>query len=220
MLRVDFHCHSCYSKDSLTSLESLIEACRKKRVDRVVVTDHNTIEGTLRAYELAPDLVIPGEEIMTREGELLAAFVSVQVPSGLPALEAIAALRSQGAFISVSHPFDWLRSGHWAELALIKIAPLVDAIETFNARCIWPGFNARAKAFADKYNLPGTAGSDAHTPAEIGKALLLLPNFHDSDSLRATISQGTTLAGLSSAWVHTASRFARWRKSVLSHRSK
>jgi predicted metal-dependent phosphoesterase TrpH len=220
VLNVEFHCHTCYSTDSLTSLEALLAACQRKHVDRVVITDHNTIQGALQAHKMAPDRVIVGEEIMTQAGELLAAFVSEEVPRGLPPEEAIARLRKQGAFISVSHPFDALRSGHWEQIDLLAILPMVDAMETFNARCMWPGFNSRAQAFARQHNLPGTAGSDAHMAFEIGRATLRLPDFHDPETLRAVIRQGKRQGGLSGVWVHFYSTYAKWyNKHVLHPRS-
>ncbi|MGZ9221093.1 MAG: PHP domain-containing protein, partial [Anaerolineales bacterium] len=68
MLRVEFHCHTIFSKDSLTRPRVLVDTCRRKRIDRVVVTDHNTIAGARVAYALDPELVIVGEEIMTARG--------------------------------------------------------------------------------------------------------------------------------------------------------
>jgi predicted metal-dependent phosphoesterase TrpH len=214
MLRVEFHSHTNASKDSLTSPEALLAAGRKKGLDRIVITDHNNISGALRARALDPQLVIVGEEIMTQQGELLVAFLQEELPPGLDCLEAIEKLRTQGAFISVSHPFDVYRSGHWEISDLEMIAPLVDAIETFNARCVHSIFNRKAQEFARQHNLPGTAGSDAHAAFEVGKAFLILPLFHDAKSLKAVIRQGQALASLSPPWVHFTSRYASWRKKL------
>jgi predicted metal-dependent phosphoesterase TrpH len=215
MIRVEFHSHTCYSKDSLTSLEDLLIACKNKKIDRIAITDHNTIVGAVLARELDPERVIIGEEIMTTEGELLAFFVQEEVPAGLLSLEAITLLRQQRAFISVSHPFDQWRSGHWDESALMEIVPLVDAIETFNARCIWPGFNTQAQQLAYTHNILGTVGSDAHAAFEIGKATLFLPEFQDADSLRAALHQAQAKIAISAPWVHFVSRFAAQRKKNL-----
>lgn len=214
MIEVDFHCHTCYSKDGLTSLDALLATCRRKRIDRVVVTDHNTIQGAQLAHQMDPERVIVGEEIMTRAGELLAIYVTEEVPRGLPPQEAIARLRAQGAFISVSHPFDALRSGHWELPDLLSILPGVDAIETFNARCLRSSYNSQAQAFARQHGLPGTSGSDAHAAFEIGRAILRLPDFHDPESLRAAIRQAQPQGGLSPAWVHFASTYAKIRKRL------
>ncbi|RME91053.1 MAG: PHP domain-containing protein [Anaerolineae bacterium] len=212
--RLEFHCHTSYSKDSLTSPQVLIAAARRKGLDRVVVTDHNTIAGAREARALAPDLIIVGEEIMTTKGELLAAFVTEEVPAGLSPQEAIRRLREQGAFISVSHPFDRLRSGHWAMEDLLEILPLVDAIETFNARCMWPGSNARAEAFAREHGVQATVGSDAHAPFEVGHATMVLPPFEGAEELRDAVRQMRPRLRRSPLWVHLTSRYAVIRKRL------
>lgn len=211
---VEFHSHTRYSKDSLTSIEALLEACRKKGIDRIVITDHNTIAGALEAYQVDPQRVIVGEEIMTQEGELLAAFVKEEVPADLPPLEAIARLRSQGAFISVSHPFDVQRKGHWSLPALLQITPLVDAIETYNSRCLLPRFNTQAQDFARQHGLAGTVGSDAHAPVELGASTLELPPFSDAEELRQVLPEARQHVRLSPPWVHFYSRYAKWHKKI------
>lgn len=211
-IRIEFHCHTIYSPDSLTRPRDLVKACQRKGIDRVVVTDHNTIRGALIAKDLDPQRVIIGEEIMTTEGELLAAFVTAEIPAGLPPEETIARLREQGAFISVSHPFDVLRSGHWQPDNLLRIAPLVDAIEVYNARCIWPGFNWQARDFARQYRLTGTVGSDAHTTSELGKASICLADFTDATSLAEALKEARFQTSISAPWMHLTSRYAVWRK--------
>lgn len=213
LIRVDFHCHTIFSPDSLTTPENLVAACRRKNLDRVVVTDHNTIEGALRAKEIDPERVIVGEEILTTEGELLAIFVQEEIPAGLTPQETIERLKVQGAFISVSHPFDKLRKGHWSPQALLQISHHIDALETFNARCLWPGFNWQAGKFARQRGLLGTHGSDAHVPFEVGRGSLLLPHFDDApsltESLKHAVSPQLTLSGIG---VRFFSRYAVWKK--------
>lgn len=207
MIRVEFHCHTEYSEDSLTTPQELLDTCRRKNIDRVVITDHNTVRGALAAQQIDPSRVIIGEEIMTTAGELLAAFVQEEIPEGLEPKEALTRLQSQGAFISVSHPFDRFRS-EWTRETLLKILPLLDAIETFNARSVWPGFNWQAQAFARQHNLPGTSGSDAHTAAELGAATLLMDDFQDAAALRRVVRGARPRNHLSGFWVHFDSRRA------------
>lgn len=214
MLLTELHCHTIYSKDSLTTPEKLLEVCERKGIDRIAITDHNTTDGALHAQQLDPERVIIGEEIMTTKGELLAFFVKDNIPANLEPLEAITHLREQGAFISVSHPFDHMRSGHWEEGDLINIIPSIDAIETFNARCMWSGFNKDAQDFAQKHNLTGTIGSDAHAAFEIGKATMLIPDFHDRDSFKEALVGAELRCSLSLPWVHFTSRYAVWRKKI------
>src|SRR5215204_3238485 len=168
-LRVEFHSHTNASKDSLTQPADLIAAAQHKRIDRLIITDHNTIAGARMAQALDPELVIVGEEIMTTRGEILAAFVTEEVPPYLSPVETIHRLKDQGAFISISHPSDKFRSGAWAEEDLLEILPQVDAIEVYNSRCMFPSFNRAAQRFAEKHNIPGTVGSDAHAAFEGGR---------------------------------------------------
>ncbi len=214
MIRVEFHCHTTCSKDSLTSAGRLVAACSSRGIDRVIVTDHNTIAGALSAQAIDPVRVIVGEEIMTTRGELLAAFVATEIPPGLSPLEAIGRLREQGAFISVSHPFDRWRAGGWEESDLLGIVGLVDAIEVYNSRCLSPAFNRRAQEFACQHNLSGTVGSDAHTTFELGRSTLLMEPFDNADGLRRAIPQATARTEWSPPWIHLASRYAIFRKRL------
>src|SRR5688572_31644670 len=190
MLKVEFHCHTIASSDCLTRPRDLVNICRRKGIDRVVVTDHNTIAGARAAHTLDPELVIVGEEIATTRGEILAAFVSEEIPKGLTPGETIRRLKEQGAFISVSHPFDRWRSGHWREEDLLEILPKVDAIEVYNSRCMLPRFNRQARQFAEKYHLAGTVGSDAHVAFELGQSLMDLEPFEGPEGLRRVIRRG------------------------------
>ncbi len=212
MLRVEFHCHTAYSRDSLLPPRRLVEACRQKGIDRVIVTDHNTIAGGLAAARLDPQRVIVGEEIMTTEGEILAAFVTEEIPPGLAPEEALQRLRTQGAFISISHPFDGWRKGGWREADLFRILPLVDAIEVYNSRCMSPSFNRQAMDFARRHDLAGTVGSDAHTAFELGRSVLLLEPFDNSADLRRVIRQAVPVTHWSPPWFHFSSRYAKIRK--------
>lgn len=211
-MKVDFHCHTLHSSDSLTPIAALIEAARRRGLDRIVVTDHNTIAGALEAYQLAPDLVIVGEEVQTTQGEFLAAFVTDPLPKRLEPAEALARLKAQGAFISISHPFDLQRSG-WPLETLEWLAPQIDAVEVMNARVIDASYNRKALEFARKHGLPGGAGSDGHHPSEIGRVYTELPDFHDADSLRTAIKNGQQMGRISSPLVHFYSVWARIQKS-------
>lgn len=217
-MNVEFHCHTIYSKDSLTRPHDLVETCRRKGIDRVVVTDHNTIAGARAAHALDPQRVIVGEEIMTTQGEILAAFVTEEIPAGLTPEETIHRLKNQGAFISVSHPFDRWRSGAWQEGDLLDILPDVDAIEVYNSRCVLPQFNHAARQFAEKHHLAGTVGSDAHATFELGQSLMELSPFEGPQGLRSVIRAGIPNVKPSPAWVRLTSRYAVLYKKVKGYR--
>ncbi len=191
-----------------------MEACRRKGIDRVVVTDHNTIAGARAVQALDPELVIVGEEIMTTRGEILAAFVREEVPKGLTPHEAIRCLKEQSAFISISHPFDSFRSGGWQEENLLEILPQVDAIEVYNSRCMLPHFNREARRFAEKHQVAGTVGSDAHATFEVGRSLLLLEPFEGPEELRSVIRAGIPKVKWSPPWFRFSSRSATIREKA------
>ncbi|MBC7876870.1 MAG: PHP domain-containing protein [Anaerolineales bacterium] len=215
-LSLEFHCHTRASKDSLTLPADLVATCRRKGIDRVVVTDHNSIAGAREAQTIDPELVIIGEEIMTTKGEILAAFVREEIPAHLTPEETIKILKEQGAFISVSHPFDELREGGWQENDLLEILPFVDAIEVYNSRCMYPRFNRRAREFAEKHNIAGTVGSDAHAAFELGRSLLLLDQFEDAEGMRQVIRGANMQVKWSPWWFHLTSRYASMKKKIKS----
>jgi predicted metal-dependent phosphoesterase TrpH len=209
---LELHCHTIYSKDSLFKPEQIIQTCDRKGIDRIAITDHNSIVGAVKVKEISPERVIVGEEIFTTNGELLGYFVQERIPPGLNPDETIERLREQNAFISVSHPFDAYRKGAWNQNDLLDIVDKIDAIETFNARCMLSRFNLEAEEFAEKHGLLKTVGSDAHHPAELGKARLITNEFIDSVGFSQALVDARQNCRLSSPLVHFYSRYAVWYK--------
>ena len=207
-MRVDFHCHTHYSPDSIAQIKPLLKAAHKHGLDRLVITDHNCLQGAREAQALEPEFVIVGEEIQTTYGEFLAAFMQEEIPTHLEPFKVLKLLREQGAFISVSHPFDPFRSG-WPLTMLEEIAPLVDAFEIANARVLKPKMNKDAMVFAAQHQLPGTAGSDAHDPYEVGRMALEITDFKDAEELRAAIRSAQVVGKISPGWVHGFSMIAK-----------
>ena len=205
---VEFHCHTNASKDSLTLPQDLVKKARKRGLGRLIITDHNSTAGARAAQAIDPEFVVIGEEIMTTRGEILAAFVTEEIPAGLPPDEVIHRLKDQGAFISVSHPYDTLRSGGWKEPDLLDILPFVDAIEIYNSRCMRHSFNQLAQQFAEKHNIAGTVGSDAHAAFEVGRSVLKLEPFDGPEGLRKVIRAGVPITKWSPPWFHLTSRYA------------
>jgi predicted metal-dependent phosphoesterase TrpH len=215
--KVELHSHTLYSKDCLIKLEDVIRTCKERGIDRIAITDHNTAEGALALAKMAPDLIIPGEEIMTPQGEILAYFVRESIPPGLSPDETIRRLRDQGAVISVSHPYDRLRKGAWQEADLLKIVDKVDALEIFNSRCMFAEDNNKALAFAKMHNKPGTVGSDGHITYEYGHATLHMQPFEGPGDFFESLKTAKPDTKLSPAWVHLFSSYAKFlRKRGLS----
>jgi predicted metal-dependent phosphoesterase TrpH len=79
----DLHTHTGYSKDCRTTLSRFLAISKERGLDRVAVTDHNTIAGALQLKEMDPERIIVGAEIKTTDGELLAQFLKDPIPAGL-----------------------------------------------------------------------------------------------------------------------------------------
>ena len=216
MWKVDLHSHTIYSKDSLTKTIAFIEQARKVGLQRIAVTEHNRLDGALRAKEMAPDLVIVGEEINTTHGEIIAYFMTEEVPKKLSPQETIARLRAQGAVISIPHPLDSLRRTAMGLENVLTIIDQVDALEVLNARCVLPKDNDNAAALAVKHGKLQTAGSDAHTTFEIGRCYLEMPPFEDNaQSFLAALKQAKPQGTTSPFWPHFMSTYAKLRKRLL-----
>ena len=129
--------------------------------------------------------------------------------------ETIARLKEQDAFISISHPFDFTRGGHWLESDLLEILPKIDAIETFNARCLLSRMNAEAQTFAHRHGIASTVGSDAHTLFELGRATLTLPKFNSAHELRHVIRHGVPQTRKTGIHARVASRYAVLLKKMI-----
>ena len=102
--------------------------------------------------------------------------------------------------------------GGWREADLLEIIPRVDAIEVYNSRCMLPRFNRMAVRFAEKYNLAGTVGSDAHAAFELGRSLLLMEQFESPEGMRNVIRKAKFVTRWSPPWFHLTSRYAVLRK--------
>lgn len=196
------------------TLDQLFKACDKNNIHKIAITDHNTISNALKAHSQRPKQVIVGEEVLTRQGELLAFFVKEEIPAGLDMLDAVSALRAQGAVISVSHPFDRFRKAHWQVSDILQIVEKIDALETFNSRCIRKSDNQLAQDFALQHQLLSTVGSDAHAPIEVGRSTLTLPDFDNPDSFRHSLQLAVPNCRLSSPFIHLLSRIAKWKKKL------
>ena len=209
------HCHTRASKDSLNPYDRIVPALDARGIDRVVITDHDRIDGALRLHARAPDRVIVGEEVRTREGpDLIGIFLTELVPKYTPLREACERIRDQGGVVYVPHPFDTRRRGG-GEL-LDGIADLVDVVEAHNARTFKPEVNARGEAWARARGKLLGAGSDAHTLEEIGTAHVEVPPFEPNrDSFLIALADAVIVRGTSSRAVTLWSTYASVRKKLL-----
>lgn len=167
-IKVDLHVHSEGSYDASESVEHILEHAQDIDLDAVAITDHNTIEKSLEAVEKADEYnikAIPGAEISTADGHLLALGVEELPETGQPFNETMEEIRELGGIAVIPHPFQ--RTRHGVKKSKIKDC---DAIEVYNSWLFTGWRNRKAKKYAKKHNYPEVASSDAHTLGMVGKA--------------------------------------------------
>src|SRR4029079_10576084 len=169
----DLHTHSKGSFDSLASPRDMVKAAADRGLTHLAITDHDRIDVAQEAQAVSSGgvTVIVGEEVKTRDGDLICLFLERAIPPGLSAMETIAAAREQGALVGIPHPFDRMRGSLLRDAAMASLAPHVDWVEAHNARLVGHG-NEDASLFAREHGLPGVAVSDAHSVMEIGVAYI------------------------------------------------
>lgn len=211
MIRADLHGHTYYSPDAITAPEDYLAACLRRGINCVAITDHNTLRGALALQKLAPFTVILGEEIRSREGEIIGLFLTEEVPGGLSPEETVERIKAQGGLVAIPHPFDWrgLRPG-----ALARILPQVEIVEGFNARICRQKLNSRALAFAREHGLAVSAGSDAHSPGEVGGAYVEMEEFSGPREFLQALREGRIVGRLSSPLVHLLSTWAKLQRRL------
>lgn len=214
---VDLHCHTRASFDCLSLPGAVVRAAAERGLTHLAITDHDRIDGALEARELAPRglTVLIGEEVKTRDGDLICVFLESAIPPGLSAVETIAAAREQGALVGIPHPFDRLRGSLLRDAGLESLASSVDWVEAHNARLVGRG-NERAAAYAREHGLPGVAVSDAHSVLEVGVAYTAVEgDLSTPAGLLAALASSEVVPGRASlvvrAWTPVAKLVQRGR---------
>jgi predicted metal-dependent phosphoesterase TrpH len=190
MKRIEFHCHTKYSTCSNLEPKEILRLCKNRGLDGVLICDHDTLDGYFAFKKILPKtddfILIPGIEITTDRGDLIAAWIEEFVPTNhFP--EVVESINEQDGIVIVPHPFDRRRSS--AFLPNFEDSQYFDAIEVLNSRCIIG--NKEALRYAQNSNLLKCAGSDAHFNFEIGRAWI---SFSGSTSmeLKDDFKQGKT----------------------------
>ena len=215
MIKADLHIHTCYSIDCLTPLQRIVTRCLELGINCIAVADHNTIAGALRLREIAPFKVIVAEEIATTAGELMGLFLGEKVAQGLSPQETISRIRGQAGLVAIPHPFGRSLPWHSDQLASMEILSQVDIIEAFNSRTPFSGSIRRATMLAKEHGKAASAGSDAHTLREIGRAYVEMPEFDGPVDFLNSLAQGRIFGRKSSYFAHLASTWAKIRNRTL-----
>lgn len=183
-------------------LEGIISRCLKLKINCIAVADHGTVEGALKMQSLAPFPVIVAEEVLTPQGEIMGMFLKETISSNRSLKDVISAIKAQGGLVCAQHPFDTIIRPGLGGKMLAEIASEIDVVEVLNARSTLPQSSRKALSFARKHNLPGSAGSDAHTLAEIGNAYVEMPEFTDKESFLEALARGKAGGHLTGPLIH------------------
>jgi len=174
----DLHVHSLYSYDGTASIPAVLARARRAGLDVIAITDHDEINGALKALELAPSYdveVIPGIEITTAEGDLLALNITQKIDPGMSLVETVLSVGDAGGFCIAPHPmasgFGMKSLNAYSILAALRNPDVVQtliAIETYNATAIDRMGNHYARILAERIKITQTGSSDAHVLEAIG----------------------------------------------------
>ena len=175
---VAIHVHTNHSACSESSVDGIAAYCRSHKIEAIGITDHNSVDGALELQEAAPDIkVIIGEEVSTRQGEVVGLFLKETIPASLDLRETCERIKEQGGLVYVPHPFDKFKVHRVRSNYLTSILDLVDIIEVFNGKISLNIYNARALAYAQRTGKTGAVGSDSHYIKSIGSALNVMEPF-------------------------------------------
>jgi len=177
-MKIDLHSHTIYSRhafwgrDALGTPEQSIRMAIRRGLDGLAITDHQTVRGGFAGKAWAksnrPDfLVLPGTEIRTIKGDIVALGVDEDVPDNMSVDETVDRIHDLNGVAVAAHPY----AAFIFRRAVKDEAVKADAIEVFNASTSlnWRA-NRRALELARANRKPGTAGSDAHVARDVGRA--------------------------------------------------
>ncbi|UPV99840.1 PHP domain-containing protein [Halorussus gelatinilyticus] len=204
MLSVELHAHSSLSYDGRDPVDLLLEQAAAVGLDALAVTDHDELAASLEAVEKAGEyglVGIPGMEVSSAAGHVLALGISERVPAGLSFSETLDRIHEQGGVAVVPHPFQKSRSGVMANITETELAE-ADAVEVYNSRLLTGRGNRKARRFAERHDLPQTAGSDAHISEMVGQAVTRIDaDEHSAAAILDAIADGrTTVEGKRTPW--------------------
>jgi predicted metal-dependent phosphoesterase TrpH len=210
--QADLHIHTEFSYDAVPHVADLLAyVSEETTLDVIAITDHDEIDGALRAVEMAPSYrvhVIPGMEVTTRDGHLLVYNVHKLIPPNLSLAATLERVGEQGGYAAVAHPVgSWLGSmAHKTIRAALRdpaLAQVLVGVEAWNGSLPWTGLNSRATGFASALDVAHFGNSDAHFLWMVG--------------LVTTRFEGSTIADLERAIAHRTTQVTvgppAWRQA-------
>ena len=201
-MRADLHLHTVHSPDGSNTVKDVIRILKSQGITGAAFTDHNSPGGGQEALSLNEKdfLVIPGIEVSSIEGHIIALNVREPIARNLTVDETIEKIHAQGGIAVAAHPYRF-----WSGLGEKNVVghPF-DAVEILNARSNDRG-NAHAAVLAKRLKAPVTAGSDSHENMTLGDAYTVLPESTETvdQAIQAILDHNTKSGGRSRTVSHT-----------------
>lgn len=179
MFKVDLHIHTIFGGDSAIRPDEVVPFAQKAGLDGVCITEHHDHNLSAPLEAIARETGFPifrGMEYRADEGHLLIFGVPVgrsDLLPGLPIQNAIDWVGRQGGVAIPAHPYQTSLSGQCLGSRVLELKNII-AVETLNASASSQE-NSQARTAADRLNLAGIGGSDAHGPQAIGRAYTQFP---------------------------------------------
>ncbi len=169
MYKIDLHTHSTASPDGGITAEQYAKALDNETLHFIAVTDHNTIKNAQKLQKSLGKKIIVGEEIMTRQGEIIGLFLSEDIKPNQNLSDAISQIKAQGGIVYLPHPFETYRKGI-SEADLIVVENKIDIVEVYNGRAFMQNKGPQATTWARIHEKSCAASSDAHGAKGLGSA--------------------------------------------------
>ncbi len=197
MITVDLHSHSILSHDGGLDENDYARVISSGKLQHIAITDHNEISYALKMREKMGSAIIVGEEIMTKQGEIIGLFLQEKIDPGLAAEDTIERIKQQKGLVYIPHPFETVRSGI-SQATLLSILEHVDIIEIFNGRGIFTNKNREVEEFlarfSDSHSFATAASSDAHCVFGTGTSYSIVASEVVKENLVVQLREGTVHA--------------------------
>ncbi|MEO5627524.1 MAG: PHP domain-containing protein [Candidatus Saccharimonadales bacterium] len=193
MPKIDLHTHSSASPDGGITAKQYKKILDSGKLDYIAVTDHNRVDFAIQLKNELGDKIIVGEEVMTKDGELIGLFLTKLVKPNMTAAQTTKAIHDQGGLVYLPHPFETSRKG-LQKATLDTIASEIDIVEAYNGRAIIQNRTSLALAWARENGKPIFASSDAHGKPGIGHTYTTSTKIFNSSNFSAVLAEAHIVA--------------------------